>query len=268
MIFGSGLALFIGQSVEGKPRGTQVRPIEIPLLHDIPIIGRVLFDQDVLVYATFALTGLVAFYLFRTRPGLALRSVGESPATADAVGISVSRIRYSHVLIGGLFAGAGGAYQMLVRVPSWNQARTTNGIGWIALALVVFSAWRPARALLGAIIFGFALRCELHAPGRRDHRGPGRDPVDAAVRVDDRHAHRTVDRGAAPPHRRARRARYSLRTRRTLNIQSSASICSRAAMSVLLLRVAEVGIAMDEHVLVGGIEPSLDRCGRLRRAWP
>ena len=161
VIFGSGLALFVGQSVEGKPRGTHLRALEIPLLHDIPIIGRVLFVQDVLVYATFALTGLVAFYLFRTRPGLSLRSVGESPATADSVGLSVTRIRYSHVLLGGLFAGAGGAYQMLVRVPSWNQARTTNGIGWIALALVVFSAWRPGRALLGAIIFGFALRANF-----------------------------------------------------------------------------------------------------------
>src|SRR4029079_7258751 len=133
VIFGSGLALVVGQSVEGKQRRTYLRALAIALLHDIPIIGRVLFVQDVLVYATFALTGLVAFYLFRTRPGLSWRPGGESPATADSVGLSVNRIRYSHVLLGGLFAGAGGAYQMLVRVPSWTQARTTNGIGWIAL---------------------------------------------------------------------------------------------------------------------------------------
>ena len=84
--------------------------------------------------------------------------MGESPATADAAGISVARIRYVHVILGGCFAGAAGSYLMLVRVPSWNGTGTTDGIGWIALALVVFASWRPWRALAGAVIFGYALR--------------------------------------------------------------------------------------------------------------
>jgi simple sugar transport system permease protein len=161
VIFGSGLARFVGSSVEGKPRGAQVDPMHIPGLGDLPFFGRVLFQQDVLVYATVAVTALVAFYLMRTRAGLALRAVGESPATADAAGIAVARVRYIHVIAGGAFAGAGGAYLMLVRVPSWNGTGTTDGIGWIALALVVFASWRPWRALAGAVIFGYALRANF-----------------------------------------------------------------------------------------------------------
>jgi len=161
VIFGSGLARFVGSSVEGKPRGAQVDPMRIPGLADLPLLGRVLFQQDVLVYATVAVTALVAFYLMRTRAGLALRAVGESPATADAAGIAVARVRYIHVIAGGAFAGAGGAYLMLVRVPSWNGTGTTDGIGWIALALVVFASWRPWRALAGAVIFGYALRANF-----------------------------------------------------------------------------------------------------------
>ena len=158
VIFGSGLAQFVGQPVEGKPRGAQIVPFDFPGLSHLPFFGRVFFRQDVLVYATVAITAVVAWYLRRTRAGLALRAVGESPATADAAGISVARIRYVHVILGGCFAGAAGAYLMLVRVPSWNGTGTTDGIGWIALALVVFASWRPWRALAGAVIFGYALR--------------------------------------------------------------------------------------------------------------
>lgn len=161
VIFGSGVARFVGSSVEGKPRGAQIDPMHIPGLADLPFVGRVLFQQDILVYATVAVTALVAFYLVRTRPGLALRAVGESPATADAAGIPVARVRYIHVIVGGAFAGAAGAYLMLVRVPSWNGTGTTDGIGWIALALVVFASWRPWRALAGAVIFGYALRANF-----------------------------------------------------------------------------------------------------------
>lgn len=161
VIFGGGLARFVGSSVEGQPRGAEIDPLRVPGLADLPIVGRVVFQQDVLVYATVVVTALVAFYLTRTRPGLALRAVGESPATADAAGIAVARVRYVHVIVGGAFAGAGAAYTMLVLVPSWNGAGTTDGVGWIALALVVFASWRPWRALAGAVIFGFALRANF-----------------------------------------------------------------------------------------------------------
>lgn len=157
VIFGTGLATFLGNPIEGDPLQPGVVDFRIPILADIPILGRILFDQDPLVYASWAVVGLAAFYLARTRTGLALRACGESPETADAMGLSVARLRYAHVVVGGLLAGAGGAYQILARVPSWSGAGTTAGIGWIALALVVFAAWRPWRALLGAYLFGAAL---------------------------------------------------------------------------------------------------------------
>lgn len=159
-LFGTGLAKFVGEPVNGKKMPTPIDEIHVPLLGDLPILGTILFRQDVLVYATLVVVVLVSLYLNRTRAGLALRAVGESPSTADAQGLSVFRIRYVHVLLGGVFAGAGGAYQALARAPSWNQEVTTNGIGWIALALVVFASWQPGRALLGAFVFGFAFRSQ------------------------------------------------------------------------------------------------------------
>lgn len=161
VIFGTGLAQFLGQPVEGKRRGARFVALHLSGLRDIPIVGPIVFRQNVLVYVTLVIVAVAAFYLYRTRAGLALRAVGESPATADAQGIHVARVRYVHVLLGGLLAGFGGAYQALARVPSWSQAATTNGIGWIALALVVFASWKPWRALAGAVIFGFALRANF-----------------------------------------------------------------------------------------------------------
>lgn len=161
VLFGTGLARYLGKPVEGQARAVRIEAFDVPGLSHIPVIGRVVFQQDVLVYVTWALVALVAVYLMRTRSGLALRAVGESPATADAQGLSVARIRYVHVIAGGMFAGLGGAYQALARAPSWNQEATTGGIGWIALALVVFASWRPGRALVGAFIFGFAIRARF-----------------------------------------------------------------------------------------------------------
>lgn len=160
VVFGIGLSTFLGRPIEGipLPPGARLPRTSIVLLEDFPLLGRVLFQQDLIVYASWILAGATAVYLFRTRPGLSLRSVGESPATADAMGLPVAAIRYSHTIVGGLLCGAGGAYLILARVPSWSQAATTNGIGFIAIALVVFASWRPWRALLGAYIFGLALR--------------------------------------------------------------------------------------------------------------
>jgi general nucleoside transport system permease protein len=163
VIFGTGLSTFLGRPVEGVPLPAAARlpRSSVPVLEDLPLVGRVLFQQDVVVYGTWLLTAAIAVYLFRTRPGLALRSVGESPATADAMGLRVNAIRYTHTIAGGLLCGTAGAYLMLVRVPAWSQASTTNGIGFIAIALVVFASWRPWRALLGAYIFGLALRANF-----------------------------------------------------------------------------------------------------------
>ena len=161
VIFGTGLSTFVGKPIEGRPLATDLRAIRFGALAEIPVLGPVLFDQDPIVYATVALTAAIAFYLDRTRPGLSLRAVGESPATADSTGLDVLRIRYLHVVVGGALAGAGGAYLVLAQVPSWSQDGTTSGLGWIALALVVFASWNPWRVLFGALLFGLARRANF-----------------------------------------------------------------------------------------------------------
>lgn len=161
VILGTGVATFLGQPIEGQPVAARITGAPLPGLAELPVVGPVLFDQDVVVYLTWFLVGGCAYYLSRTRAGLAVRAVGESPATADAMGIRVAAVRYAHVLVGGCLAGAGGAYIALARVPSWAQAGTTNGLGWIAIALVVFASWRPWRALAGAYLFGAALRANF-----------------------------------------------------------------------------------------------------------
>lgn len=165
-IFGTGLATFVGKSIEGLPLDTDFRPTEWGPLADIPLLGPILFDQDPIVYATIALAVVIGWYLHRTRAGLALRAVGESPATADTMGIAVARTRYLHVLAGGLLAGSAGAYLVLGQVPSWSQDGTTSGLGWIALALVVFSSWKPLRVLLGAFLFGFSRQLNFYLQRR------------------------------------------------------------------------------------------------------
>lgn len=165
VIFGTGLSTFIGKSIEGQPLDTDFTPSRWGPLADLPIIGPVLFDQDPIVYLTIALAVAIRFYLNRTRAGLALRAVGESPSTADSTGVNVSTIRYLHVGFGGMLAGMAGAYLVLGQVPAWSQAGTTAGIGWIALALVVFASWKPLRVLLGALLFGFARRANFWLQG-------------------------------------------------------------------------------------------------------
>jgi ABC-type uncharacterized transport system permease subunit len=112
VIFGTGLATFVGKSIEGVPLDTDFKPIRWGALADIPVAGPVLFNQDVVVYATILMAVIIAFYLQRTKAGLAVRAVGESPATADAMGVAVTASRYIHVVLGGLFAGAAGAYRL------------------------------------------------------------------------------------------------------------------------------------------------------------
>ena len=117
------------------------------------VVGPILFDQTWLVYASWLCVAVVALYLTRTRPGLNVRAVGESPAAADAMGIPVSRYRYLHTLAGGAFAGVGGACFSLAITPQWVDGLTA-GAGWIAIALVIFAFWRPVLCLVGAYLFG------------------------------------------------------------------------------------------------------------------
>jgi simple sugar transport system permease protein len=128
--------------------------LTIPLLADVPIIGKVLFqEQSVLVYVGFLLVPAAWFWIQRTRPGLHLRAVGESPAAADAQGIGVQRLRLVYVVFGGVLAGLAGATLTLAVAPGWFGDQTVNGRGWIAIGLVIFARWNPIRAALGGYLF-------------------------------------------------------------------------------------------------------------------
>ena len=158
VIFGTGLANFLGKPYEGKNIETKLLPISFGPLSDIPLVGPVLFRQDSITYLTLILAVGASWYLFHTRPGLELRATGDDPATVDAQGLKVSSIRIRYTLAGGAMVGLGGSWLMLAESAAWHQAATTNGIGWIALALVVFASWRPIRLIAGAILFGFTLQ--------------------------------------------------------------------------------------------------------------
>ena len=151
-LFGLGLSALMGQKYVGvKP--PQMGRIDIPVLSDLPVFGRILFGHDVVLYFGIALTAAVWAVLKYSRVGLILRAVGENHDAAHALGYKVVKIRTLAILFGGACAGLGGAYISLIRVPQWTEGMTA-GIGWIALALVVFASWKPWRALLGAYLFG------------------------------------------------------------------------------------------------------------------
>ncbi|RWU21375.1 ABC transporter permease [Pseudomonas alkylphenolica] len=162
-IFGIGLSAFVGSAWVGKPL-TGFEPLAIPLLSDIPLIGHMLFNQDVLVYLSFALFALITWALLKSRLGLILQAVGENPNAASAMGLPVMRVRTLAVLFGGAMAGMAGAYLSLAYTPMWAQ-NMSAGRGWIALALVVFASWRVLRVLLGAYLFGLASILHLVAQG-------------------------------------------------------------------------------------------------------
>ena len=158
VIFGTGLANFLGKPAEGKTVTTLIKPLSFGPLSDISLIGPIVFQQDPITYASIMIAVLASLYLFRSRPGLELRATGDDPATVDAQGLSVASIRIRYTLFGGLLVGLGGSWLMLAQSAAWHQAATTNGVGWIALALVVFAGWRPIRLIFGAILFGFTLQ--------------------------------------------------------------------------------------------------------------
>ncbi len=162
-IFGVGLSALIGAPYVGTPL-KRLQQLQIPGLSDLPVIGPLLFSHDILVYFSIAMVAVLAWFLNRTRAGLVLRAVGESHEAAHAIGYSVIKIRYLAVMFGGMMAGLGGAYLSLAYTPMWIE-QMTAGRGWIALALVVFAAWRPLRVLIGAYLFGGVTILQLHAQG-------------------------------------------------------------------------------------------------------
>ncbi len=171
-IFGTGLASFLGQRLGpgGTPLVGQVGPrfgkIPIPILADLPLVGPSIFNQDILVYIMYLFVPLAWYFLYKTRPGLHLRAIGESPQTADAMGVNVFGLRYLYTVVGGMLVGLGGAHLSLAYTPGWTE-NLTGGRGWIAIALVIFATWDPARAVLGALLFGGvnAVQFRLQAAG-------------------------------------------------------------------------------------------------------
>ena len=162
-LFGLGLAGLIGESFTGLP-GVKLPKVQIPLLTDIPYVGPVVFGQDPLVYASIAITLLVAWTLARTRIGLVIRATGGNHHSAHALGYRVVAVRYACIAFGGACAGLAGGYLSLVYTPQWIE-NMTAGRGWIALALVVFSTWAPRRVAVGAYLFGTVWIMGLYVQG-------------------------------------------------------------------------------------------------------
>lgn len=156
-IFGTGLSSLMGQKVVGQSLPENIKmffkPVHIPVLGEIPYIGKVFFSHDVFVYLSFIVTILVGIYMYKTNIGINLKAVGENPAAADSASINVNLYKYINISLGGALAGLGGAYLSLVHVPTWQEG-ITSGRGWIAVALVIFAAWNPYKAVFGAYLFG------------------------------------------------------------------------------------------------------------------
>jgi simple sugar transport system permease protein len=160
-ILGLGVSGMLGESFVGLP-GVKLQPIVFPLLSDIPFIGPLLFRQDLIFYMSVALVFGTGWFLFKSRAGLKIRAIGDSHASAHALGINVIRTRYLAVMFGGACAGLAGAQLSLVYTPQWVE-NMSAGRGWIALALVVFASWRPWRVLAGGYLFGAVSIGQLHA---------------------------------------------------------------------------------------------------------
>ncbi len=160
-LFGIGLSAFVGLHyvsivIDG------IKPLSIPGVSDLPFVGKLLFAHSPFVYLSVALVAATQWFLFRTRAGLILRAVGESPDSAHAIGYRVIAIRYAAVLFGGACAGLSGAYLATAYTPLWTEGMTA-GRGWIALALVVFATWKPWRMLAGAYLFGAVTLAQFQA---------------------------------------------------------------------------------------------------------
>lgn len=162
-LFGAGFSAFAGTSYV-KEKMPDHASFAVPYLSDIPLVGPALFRQHPLVYLTVVFAGALVWFLYRTRSGLILRSVGESPESAHALGYPVRWIRLAAVVAGGALCGLAGAYLSIIYTPGWTQDMV-SGKGWIALALTTFATWRPARVLLGAYLFGGVTMLQFHLQG-------------------------------------------------------------------------------------------------------
>jgi simple sugar transport system permease protein len=172
-LFGTGFSSFLGQRLGPATnnfrlvglRAERVLPLDSPWIKQIPLLSAFL-NQDIITYSVYLLLPLSWFFLYKTRPGLWLRAVGENPQTADAMGIDVTKIRYLYTVIGGMLIALGGAHLSLSYTPGWSE-NITGGRGWIVIALVIFSMWNPARAVWGALLFGGinAVQFRLQASG-------------------------------------------------------------------------------------------------------
>ena len=162
-LFGAGFSAFAGTGFV-KAQLPPSLDYALPVLSDLPVVGPMLFRHHPMVYFCVVLTFALIWFLYRTRAGLVLRSVGESPESAHALGYSVRRIRLMAVMAGGALCGLAGAYVSVVYTPLWVEGMTA-GKGWIALALTTFATWRPARVLLGAYLFGFVTMLQFHLQG-------------------------------------------------------------------------------------------------------
>jgi simple sugar transport system permease protein len=163
---GTGIALVLGEGLSKAGTVALLPVITIPVLSAIPLIGPILFtNQNILVYVGYLLVPIAWYFINRTRPGMHLRSVGEYPAAADALGINVYRLRYFYVFVGGVLAGLAGATISLAISPGWFSELTTGGLGWIAVGLVIFAQWDPVRGMMGAYAFGALRRMILDIQG-------------------------------------------------------------------------------------------------------
>lgn len=173
-IFGGGVAKFFGEimikNAGGSPKLSadfmaSVSEKPIPVLGDIPVVGKLLFSHNPLVYLSIVVAVICSIYLMRTRTGLNMRAVGENPAAADAAGIRVTLVKYIHILLGGGICGLGGAYLALINGGGvWNNSSVVNGQGWIAVALVIFASWNPVKAIFGSFVFGAFSVLQFYMP--------------------------------------------------------------------------------------------------------
>lgn len=154
LIFGTGLSGFLGKDVAGVAANLKFEIIPIPVLSKIPVIGEILFRQNLLVYAMYFIVPASVFYIYRTRYGLKLRALGENPAVLDAAGDNVFAMRYAYVIFGTMMMAVSGACVSLANTNFWSSGMTA-GKGWIAFALVAFSSWNPLMLTCGAFLFGF-----------------------------------------------------------------------------------------------------------------
>lgn len=153
-MLGLGLSGLFGKGFEGKPLDSTITNVTVPVLKDIPYLGKILFvNQSPIVYIAIILTPVLSFILFHTSLGITIRSVGENPSAADSAGINVWLVRYFCVATGGILAGFAGGYLSIAYRPAWTQGMT-SGMGWLVIALTIFASWNPSRGLVGAFLFG------------------------------------------------------------------------------------------------------------------